>query len=152
MQFTQKEKDLLKDMKDEEQLCIDKYTRHAASAHDPQLKNLFSCISQVERGHLDTLTKLESSSSLDSSASGGTSCPTTFTATYKSGDTPEKKDDCFLCSDLLAGEKHASHLYDTCVFEFSDQSVRNTINHIQKEEQEHGKMIYDYMKVNSMYS
>ena len=27
-----------------------------------------------------------------------------------------------------------------------------SINHIQKEEQNHGKMIYDYMKANSMYS
>ena len=138
-------------MKDEEQLCIDKYTRHAESAHDAQLKNLFSCIAQVEREHLNTLTSIESGSTSQGS-SGGTSCPTTFSATYNSSETPEKKDDCFLCSDLLAGEKHASHLYDTCVFEFSDANVRNTINHIQKEEQNHGKMIYDYMKTNSMYS
>ncbi|MBE6618290.1 MAG: spore coat protein [Ruminococcaceae bacterium] len=151
MQFTQKEKDLLKDMKGQEQLCIDKYTRHAECAHDAQLKNLFSCIAQVERQHLDTLNSLEGNSSSQSSGSS-ISCPTTFTATYNSSETSEKKDDCFLCSDLLAIEKHASHLYDTCVFEFSDESVRNTINHIQKEEQNHGKMIYDYMKTNSMYS
>ena len=152
MQLTQKERDLLKDMKDEEQLCIDKYTRHSETAHDAQLKNLFSCIAQVEREHLSTLTSIESGSASQGSSGGGTSCPTTFTATYNSAETPEKKDDCFLCSDLLAGEKHASHLYDTCIFEFSDANVRNTINHIQKEEQNHGKMIYDYMKTNSMYS
>lgn len=151
MQFTQKEKDLLKDMKGQEQLCIDKYTRHAECAHDAQLKNLFSCIAQVERQHLATLNSLEGSSSPQSSG-GSISCPTSFTATYSSSETSEKKDDCFLCSDLLAIEKHASHMYDTCVFEFSDENVRNTINHIQKEEQNHGKMIYDYMKTNSMYS
>ena len=151
MQFTQKEKDLLKDMKDEEQLCIDKYTRHAESAHDAQLKNLFSCIAQVEREHLNTLTSIESGSTSQGS-SGGASCPTTFSATYNTSETPEKKDDCFLCSDLLAGEKHASHLYDTCVFEFKDESVRNALTHIQKEEQQHGKAIYDYMQANSMYS
>ncbi len=152
MQLTQKEKDLLKDMKDEEQLCIDKYTRHAQVAHDAQLKNLFSCIAQVEREHLNTLSSIESGSKAQGSSGGGTNCPTTFTATYNSSETAEKKDDCFLCSDLLAGEKHASHLYDTCVFEFGDTSIRDTINHIQKEEQNHGKMIYDYMKTNSMYS
>ncbi len=152
MQLTQKEKDLLKDMKDEEQLCIDKYTRHAQTAHDAQLKNLFSCIAQVEREHLNTLSSIESSGTVPSSSGGGTNCPTTFTATYNSTETSNKKDDCFLCSDLLAGEKHASHLYDTCVFEFGDTNIRNTINHIQKEEQNHGKMIYDYMKTNSMYS
>ena len=66
MQLTQKEKDLLKDMKDEEQLCIDKYTRHAESAHDAQLKNLFSCIAQVEREHLNTITSIETGSSSQS--------------------------------------------------------------------------------------
>jgi hypothetical protein len=42
-------------------------------------------------------------------------------------------------------------LYDTCIFEFADANVRSLLNHIQKEEQEHGKMIYDYMAVNCMY-
>ena len=32
-----------------------------------------------------------------------------------------------------------------------DENVRNILNHIQKEEQNHGKMIYDYMKANNMY-
>lgn len=42
MQLTPKEASLLKDLKGQEQLCVDKYNRHAASANDPQLKNLFS--------------------------------------------------------------------------------------------------------------
>ena len=29
-------------------------------------------------------------------------------------------------------------------------SVRQALNHIQKEEQSHGKLLYDYMKVNGM--
>jgi len=29
--------------------------------------------------------------------------------------------------------------------------MRDALNHIQKEEQEHGKMLYDYMSVNGMY-
>ena len=49
-------------------------------------------------------------------------------------------------------EKHASHLYDTCVFEFAQQPLRDVLNHIQTEEQGHGKAIYDYMSTNSMYS
>ena len=51
----------------------------------------------------------------------------------------------------LAGEKHVSGLYDTSVFEFRDGQARNVLNHIQKEEQEHGKQLYDYMTVNGMY-
>ena len=90
-----------------------------------------------------------SSGTVPSMAGGSKSMPT-FTANY-TGETPEMKNDKYLCSDALAIEKHASHLYDTCVFEFADENVRKVLNHIQKEEQDHGKMLYDYMSVNGMY-
>ena len=63
-----------------------------------------------------------------------------------------KKRDAFLCSDLLATEKHASSLYDTCVFEFADPQARQVLNHIQTEEQEHGLKLYEFMNNNGMYS
>ena len=151
MQLTPKELSLIKDLKDEEKLCIDKYTRHAAEAHDGQLKNLFSTLAQDEQKHLDTLTQLETGTV--PSAGGGASTMPTFTAQYTSATaSPEAKDDAYLCTDLLAGEKHASHLYDTAIFEFTDEGARELLAGIQKREQMHGKMIYDYMKVNGMYS
>ena len=73
-----------------------------------------------------------------------------FTAAY-SGDSKEKQNDCVLCSDVLAGEKHVSALYDSCVFEFKDGAARNVLSHIQQEEQQHGKMLFDYMQANGMY-
>lgn len=148
LQLTQKETDLLKDMKDQEQLCIDKYTKHAECASDAQLKNLFSQMAQTEREHLDTLNQI--CSGTVPSPSGGSKTMPTFTATY-TGQTPEMKNDKYLCSDALAIEKHASHMYDTGIFEFADENVRKVLNHIQKEEQDHGKMLYDYMEVNGMY-
>ena len=48
MQLTQKETELLKDLKGQEKLCADKYTQYSESAIDPQLKNLFSQIAGVE--------------------------------------------------------------------------------------------------------
>ena len=83
---------------------------------------------------------------------GGSQTQPSFTAAYSIAETEDKKNDCFLCSDLLTMEKHASHLYDTCIFEFKQETLRNTLNQIQKEEQNHGKMIYDYMSTNSMYA
>ena len=59
MNLTQKERDLLKDLKDQEQLCIEKYTKHAQTAVDSQLKNLFNMISGIESKHLDTLNQIE---------------------------------------------------------------------------------------------
>ena len=153
MQLSQKEKDLLKDMKDTEKLCIEKYTKAAEYAHDPQLKQLCINISQIEQGHLDTLTKIENGQTPASASSGGSQSQQkpVFTECYGAADTEEKKQDSYFAQDLLTAEKHASHLYDTCVFEFKDDNIRQQINHIQKEEQEHGKQLYDYMQKNSMY-
>ena len=151
MVLTQKESTLIKDLKGQEQLCIDKYTRHAECAADPQLKQLFQKLAGVEREHLNTLNQIESGAT---PATGDTKQATvpTFTAYHTQAETPEKKQDCYLCTDLLATEKHASGLYDTCVFEFGQTELRKALNHIQTEEQEHGEMIYKYMKANSMYS
>lgn len=152
MQLSQKETSLLKDMKDTEKLCVDKYTQGAQQAKDPQLRQLFISISQIEQGHYDTLTKIENGQCPPQSSGNSSSQQSpTFTENYGPADSEDKKNDAFLASDLLATEKHASHLYDTCVFEFKDENIRNTINHIQKEEQEHGKQLYDYMQKNNMY-
>ena len=151
MQLTEKERTLLCDLKDSEKLCIDKYTRHASAAHDPQLKNLFSTLASDERKHLDTLTQIEGGT-VPTQSGGASSAMPTFTATYSANDTStDAKDDAYLCTDLLSGEKHVSHLYDTCIFEFKDEGVREILAGIQKREQMHGKMIYDYMQTNGMY-
>lgn len=149
MQLTQKETELLKDLKDQEKLCVEKYTKHSSCAADPQLKNLFTNIAQIEQKHLDTIMQIENGQT-PQTGSGSQNQPS-FTAAYSTEETPEKKADCYLCSDVLTMEKHASHLYDTCIFEFSNETLRTTLNHIQKEEQNHGKMIYDYMSTNNMY-
>ena len=153
MQLTQKETDLLKDLKGQEKLCVEKYTKYASNALDPQLKELFTSIANVEQQHLNTISQI-ASGNMPSSQSGGGSqtVKSTFTETYGLGDTPDKQADCYLCSDLLADEKHVSGLYNTCIFEFKDTALRDTLNHIQKEEQQHGKAIYDYMSANNMYS
>ncbi|MBO7403756.1 MAG: spore coat protein [Clostridia bacterium] len=155
MTLTEKERTLVEDLKGQESLCIEKYTKYAGEASDDQLKTLFRGIASVEREHLQTLNGIESGkthqiagSSGSSGSSASSSLPQSFSKAPAGTDT---KTDSYLCSDLLSTEKHASHLYDTCVFEFEDAAVRQTLNHIQKEEQSHGKLLYDYMKVNGMY-
>jgi rubrerythrin len=59
-----------------------------------------------------------------------------------------KQMDAYLCQDALDTEKHVSALYDTCIFEFKGEDARSMLNQIQKQEQEHGKRIYDYMAAN----
>ena len=57
-----------------------------------------------------------------------------------------------MCTDMLSTEKFVSGAYDTAIFECVDPNVRQTLNHIQKEEQEHGEQIFNYMKCNGMYN
>ncbi len=148
MTLTQKETELLKDLKNNGQLSMDKYNRHANCALDPQLKNLLNGIAGIEQQHLQTIAQIESGSVPKPGCSqlpGGS-----FTAAYGMSETPDKKNDCYLCSDLLSSAKHSSQLYDTCIFEFRDANVRNVLGSMQKCAQDKGKLLYDYMSVNSM--
>jgi spore coat protein CotF len=150
MTLSEKEHLLLKDMKGQEELCIEKYTRYAEMAKSPELKTLFEDLATTEREHLNTVNVI---------AEGGVP-PLTQKVTAPEckkcepyAYTPEdKKADALLLSDMLATEKHVSSLYNTSIFEFSSPELRATLNHIQTEEQQHGEKIYSYMKCNNMYS
>lgn len=155
MVLSQKESMLLKEMKSQEQLCIEKYDLYAARANDAALKQLFTTIGQAEQQHLNTLEQMEKGTvpSMNSAQSGGQKPtfqpPATVPAVSSSSQTQQQ--DAFLCQDVLASEKHVSSVYNTCIFEFKDTAMRDALNHIQKEEQEHGKKIYDYMSQHNMY-
>lgn len=159
MQLTQKETLLLKDLKGQEQICVEKYNKYAGDAHDPQLKDLFVQIGQIEQQHLETINQMMNGTvptmqaGQNKQAQQGQQAQLNFTPTYTANPSdPNKQKDSYLCTDLLSTEKHVSAVYDTCIFEFKDTNARNTLNHIQKEEQEHGEKLYNYMAQNGMYS
>lgn len=62
------------------------------------------------------------------------------------------KQDKDLCQDMLMTEKYVSSTYNTTIFECIDTNVRQVLNHIQKEEQQHGEDIFNYMQSNGMYT
>ena len=62
------------------------------------------------------------------------------------------ENDKMLCQDSLSTEKYVSSTYNTAIFEFSNTQIRQVLNHIQKEEQEHGQKIYNYMNQHGMYN
>ncbi|MGI6239660.1 MAG: spore coat protein [Christensenellales bacterium] len=155
MQLTQKETSFLKDLKEQEQICVTKYNQYAADAHDGQLKGLFTNIGQIEQQHLDTINQIMGGTvpQMQSGGGGQSQQPEQFTATYNVGtNDPNKEKDAYLCTDLLSTEKHVSSVYNTAVFEFKDTNIRNALNHIQKEEQQHGERLYNYMAQNGMYN
>ncbi len=148
MTLTQKESLLLQDLKSQEEICVEKYNRYAGMACDSQLKQLFKDLAANEQSHYDTLTQMENGT-VPMMTGGNQKAPASFSGS--SCDENGKQQDAYLCQDLLSTEKHVSSTYNTCIFEFADDGMRNALNHIQTEEQQHGKCIYDYMKANNMY-
>lgn len=150
MTLTQKETDLLKDMRDQELLCIEKYEKYSCNACSMELKNLFNSLADAERTHLKTINEMMGGTV--ASVQSGLSADNCFCGCANYCDDTSKKCDEFLCKDMLSSEKHVSSVYNTGIFEFADPKARRMLNHIQAEEQQHGEKIYAYMKANGMYS
>ncbi len=169
MQLSQKETQLLQDQKKHEQVCIQKYESNAQQATDPQLQQLFQSYAQQEKQHLNTIESIlngqvpsmgqgqqsqqsqQSQTSMQSNAQTGQSAMTSSTASAASSATASQSD-AMLCTDMLMTEKFVSGAYDTAIFEFTDANVRQALNHIQKEEQQHGEGIYNYLSSKGMYN
>jgi spore coat protein CotF len=52
---------------------------------------------------------------------------------------------------MLSTEKYVSSAYDTSVFESANSNVRQALQQIQQEEQNHGEQLYQYMSSHGMY-
>lgn len=147
--LNQKERMLLEDQKQHEQLCIKKYNRYANEANNPQLKQLFHSLASVEQQHMDTLNQILSGT-LPSTNQGGQGQQ----QGAQIGQSPGvyNQNDAELCNDLLTTEKFVAAAYNTTIFECRDTNLRQVLNHIQKEEQEHGEQLFAYMQNHGMYN
>lgn len=152
MNLTQKETTLLSDLKSQEQLCIEKYEKYANAAHDAELKQLFTNLKANEQKHLDTLNQILSGTEVKMPEQSPSAIQAKLQCKMSNCTEQEKQNDAFLCRDALSMEKHVSSVYNTGVFEFSSPVLRDTLAHIQKEEQNHGEQLYNYLSCNNMYS
>jgi len=157
MPLSQKENQLLQDQKTHEKICIQKYQKYAQQASDPKLKQLFQSYAEQEQQHLSTIDSIlngqvpsmnqsQNSQSTEQSQQNSTQAQSTTTQSGAS------QADATLCTDMLMTEKYVSNAYDTAIFEFTDSNVRQALNHIQKEEQQHGEGIFNYLSSQNMYS
>jgi spore coat protein CotF len=147
--LSQKERMLLEDQKNHEQLCIEKYSNYANQAQDVQLKQICNANGQIEKNHLDTINQLLSGNIPQMNQQQNQNAVQNVNSTQTAGSSTSDKD---ICSDLLMTEKYVSSAYDTTIFEFRDAAVRDVLNHIQKEEQKHGEAIFQYMESKGMYN
>ena len=156
MTWTQKEASLLKDLKGQEQLCVDKYGKYADEACDPELKELFRTIQQVEQGHLDTVTTLLNGQMppQGNQQNQQNQQPQRYAEFPPQGaqDVQQAyRRDKYLAEDALCTEKEVSGAYNVSIFEFRDPQVRQLLHQIQGAEQQHGEMLYRYMAKSGMY-
>lgn len=151
MTLTQKETTLLSDLKSQEQICIEKYNKYSQMANDNELKNLFSTLAQNEQKHLDTINQILNGNEVKMPDQSPSAVQAKLQCKMSTCSEEEKKNDSYLCKDALSMEKHVSGVYNTGVFEFSNPVLRDTLAHIQKEEQNHGEQLYNYLSCNNMY-
>ena len=139
---------LLEDQKTHEQVCVDKYNNYASLAKDHQLKALFQDYAQKEQQHLDSINQMINGQ-IPAMSQGSQSQNTAMTTSIPG--IMADQSDAVLCHDMLMTEKYVSDAYNTAIFEFTDGNVRQVLNHIQKEEQQHGEGLFNYMKNHGMY-
>lgn len=170
LRLTQKEQQLLQDQRKHEQVCIEKYGQYAEKAGDPQLKQLFRSFAQQEQQHLDTVTAMLNGQAPSMSQQGQQGQPGQPSQAGRQGQAEggatqsltggqgaaaagsASRTDAMLCQDMLMTEKYVSGAYDTAIFEFADANARQALNHIQKEEQQHGEGLFNYLSSHGMYN
>ncbi|MCK9526652.1 MAG: spore coat protein [Limnochordia bacterium] len=154
--LTQKERLLLEDQKKHEELCIEKYTSYANQTKDPELKQLFQQYASQEQRHLDSVNQMLGGQVPNLQNQQGQQNQQNQhmqQSTAMSGlQAAQNSSDASLCQDMLTTEKYVSGAYDTTIFEFTNSQARQVLNHIQKEEQEHGEGIFNYMQSHGMYN
>lgn len=155
--LTQKETSLLKDQQNHEKICIQKYQTYAQQASDPQLQQLLNSYASQEQAHLDTITQMLNGQvpavfSQQSQRSQQSSPQSSAQPAQSQQGVTSNQNDSALCNDMLMTEKFVSGAYDTAIFEFKDPAMRQTLNHIQKEEQDHGQGLFQYMQSKGMYN
>ncbi|SPZ49031.1 Spore coat protein [Sarcina ventriculi] len=157
LNLNDKERMLLQDEKAGEELCIEKYKKYSEEASDPELKKLFKELMSKEEDHLKTLNQMLTGTVPTLNTQQKQQNQQNSNTNVSSANVDNKnqinfKQDKIICQDSLAGEKYVSSTYNSTIFEMRDTNARQVLNHIQKEEQEHGEKIYNYMQSHNMYN
>ena len=157
LNLNDKERMLLQDEKAGEELCIEKYKKYSEEASDPELKKLFKELMSKEEEHLKTLNQMLTGTVPTLNTQQKQQNQQNSNTNVSSANVDNKnqinfKQDKIICQDSLAGEKYVSSTYNSTIFEMRDTNARQVLNHIQKEEQEHGEKIYNYMQSHNMYN
>lgn len=169
--LTNKEKTLLQDLQSHEEICIQKYNNYANQTSDPQLQQIFQNLAQKEQSHYDTLSQIlqgqisnmqqgqqqqQGTGSMAQSMGSGGQQQGQQQTMFSNQNNPMQnamgsEKESSLCHDMLMTEKYVSDAYNTVIFEVTNSQIRQALQHIQQEEQQHGEELFNYMQANGMY-
>ncbi|AHF06851.1 spore coat protein [Desulfitobacterium metallireducens] len=156
VQLSQKERMLLQDQQHHEQLCVQKYNKYANETQCSELKQLFQTHSSHEQQHYNTISQILSGQIPNMNQGQQNQAMQAQqkmnTMQSQAGSTGYNQNDASLANDMLTTEKYISGTYDTAIFECRDTNIRQALNHIQKDEQQHGEDLYNYMQAHGMYN
>ncbi len=149
MKLNQKEAQLVTELKAQEQLCIQKYDFYSKQATDPELKKLFKTLLKHEQAHYDMLQSLTDGKIPEIKNRKPLSLNFEPQKTH-SGKKEDLEFDKFLCTDLITTEKYVATDSNNDLFYFVSPEVRNVLNAIMTDEQNHAEMIWKYKQANKM--
>lgn len=149
MKLKPQETQLITNLKTQEELCVQKYDFYAEQAKDPELKSLFKRLAKYEQNHYDMLNDLLNGDVPHIKVKTPLAVDYEPKATH-SGSQADKNFDKFLCTDIIATEKYVATAYNNDLFYFASPEVRNVLNAIMTDEQNHAEMIWKYKVANKM--
>ena len=151
MILKEKEITVIQDLQTQEKSCIEKYSKYAQQAKDPELKKLFETLSSKEQEHYNSLQQVLDGNVPDVDCNSSEGANYNPTPTYDvATDSEDKKSDCFLATDCIGTEKLVSSEYNSDVFVFGNTKIRKLLADIQIEEQNHAEMLWKYKTANGM--
>lgn len=147
-QLTQKERQYLQEALKHEEVCVAKYGQYASQLQDPQLKQMFQQLQQKEQQHYQTISNLlgqggGSGQQMQQQAQGGQQ----QNAQQAGGQITEQE----ILQDMLMTEKYVADSYNMSVLDSLNNQVRQQMQHIQNEEQQHANQIVDAMVQKGYY-
>ncbi len=151
MVLKEKEITVIKDLQTQEKSCIEKYSKYAQQAKDPELKKLFETLSSKEQEHYNSLQQVLDGTVPEVDCNDSDGANYNPTPTYDAmNNSEDKKSDCFLATDCIGTEKLVSTEYNSDVFIFGNSKIRKLLADIQIEEQNHAEMLWKYKTANGM--
>ncbi|MBE5952542.1 MAG: ferritin-like domain-containing protein [Lachnospiraceae bacterium] len=151
MVLKEKEITVIKDLQTQEKSCIEKYSKYAQQAKDPELKKLFETLSGKEQEHYNSLQQVLDGTVPEVDCNDSDGANYNPTPTYDAmNNSEDKKSDCFLATDCIGTEKLVSTEYNSDVFVFGNSKIRKLLADIQIEEQNHAEMLWKYKTANGM--